>query len=278
MKASQKKLSMIFSIALIMSIAMINTAYAIKYGQPDGNGHPYVCYIATWNGTAPYCYIGTGALIAQNVVLTAGHITNDFDGTTITEAYVSFAPTASWPPPFWGGTGSDWIEVLVLRTHPDYTIGEGTKGLTDWITHDVGVLILPDVEGITPADLPEAYYIVDDLPMMTDVDLVGYGVQYHQRGGGFIDWDTRYYAPAQLIASEHVLSDEFIRLTANPGRGKGSTCFGDSGSPILLAGTNDILGVCSWGANGNCAGVSYEQRIDLPVILDWIIARIDQYS
>ncbi len=61
-----------------------------------------------------------------------------------------------------------------------------------------------------------------------------------------------------------------LGLTANPGQGKGGTCFGDSGSPILEEDTDTILGVCSWGTNGNCAGVSYEQRIDTPDLLTWI--------
>jgi len=162
----------------------------------------------------------------------------------------------------------------IVAYHPDFKIG-GEKGLTDWITHDVGILILEEEVILGEyAELP-SQGLVDTLPMKQDVDLIGYGVQYQVHGGGPPYWDHinfgyRYYAQAQLIASNHVMSDEFMRLTANPGQGKGGTCYGDSGSPILLAGTNTVLGVCSWGTNGNCAGVSYEQRIDTPDILNWI--------
>jgi hypothetical protein len=195
-------------------------------------------------------------------------------------AWVSFEPEAEWivdpldwPPSDPSSLG--WIVVGANHTHPDYCIGCGKKGITDWITHDVGILILEEaVELDEYAELPDPGY-VDTLSMNEGVDLVGYGVQWQVHGGGppywdFIDFGYRYNATAQLITSDDVMSDGFMRLTANPGKGKGGTCYGDSGSPILKAGTNTVLGVCSWGTNGNCAGVSYEQRIDLADILDWI--------
>lgn len=65
-------------------------------------------------------------------------------------------------------------------------------------------------------------------------------------------------------------SGEFMKLSANPAQGKGGTCFGDSGGPDLLGGTDIILGINSYVTNRNCAGVTYSNRIDLPEILDFI--------
>lgn len=262
-------------IVLILAQTMIGSTSAVKNGTLDGNAHPYVCWIVTWDGVSRYVYLGTGALISPTVVLTAGHITQPPD---IAMVWVSFDPIADWPPTYFNPSSTGWHEVDSWYTHPDYCIGCGSKGLTDWITHDVGILILEEQVTLdTYAELP-TIGMIDTLPTKTNLDLVGYGVQYQMRGIGVPppdNWDWivfggRYTAKAQLIKGNYVMSDEFMMVTANPGQGKGGTCYGDSGSPILLAGTNIILGVCSWGTNGNCAGISYDQRIDTSDILNWI--------
>jgi hypothetical protein len=276
-KTEIKHFILVLATVLILGQSLVGTTYAVKNGTLDGTAHPYVCWIVTWDGSSKYVYLGTGSLIAPTVVLTAGHITQP--PVSIAKAWVSFEPIANWPP--WtslppSGVSSGWHEVDSWQTHPDYKMG-GSKGLTDWITHDVGILILKDSIAPPYAELPYQGQM-DTLPMKANLDLVGYGVQYQMRGIGVPppdnwDWITfggRYAAKAQLITGNYIMSDEFMRLTANPGQDKGGTCYGDSGSPILLAGTNTILGVCSWGTNGNCAGVSYDQRIDTADILVWI--------
>ena len=273
MKTAEKKLAAIFGVALIIVIALSGTAYAITNGQPDGDAHPYVGMVVTWDGDSDYVYLGTGSLIAPQVVLTAGHMTDD---PSIAFVWVSFDPIASWSP-----MGPDWNVVESWHTHPDYEIGLAPQ-LKDWISHDVGILILEEPVFMDAyGELPEEG-LVDTLEMMTPVDQVGYGVQemFHALGAGPPDWGyvefgARYYAPAQLVSSNHVFSDEFIKLTANPAQGKGGTCFGDSGGPNLLGGTNIILGVTSWGTNYNCAGVSYVQRVDTADVLGWINSFFD---
>ena len=109
--------------------------------------------------------------------------------------------------------------------------------------------------------------------MKRSVSVVGYGVQGFIRGGGQpgqVFLFTRYFAPSQLIQSNNVESAEFIKLTANPAQGKGGICFGDSGGPDLLEGTNTVLAVNTFGTNSNCAGVSYSNRVDLEDILTFI--------
>jgi hypothetical protein len=137
----------------------------------------------------------------------------------------------------------------------------------------VGVVVLDEAAPVTTfAALPEVGS-VDDLDMGAYVDIVGYGVQQRAVGGGPPVWLgtlTRYYAPSQLVASENRISDMFLKLTANPAQGKGGTCFGDSGGPDLLGGTNIVLGVNSFVTNGNCAGVTYSQRVDVPGVLEFI--------
>jgi hypothetical protein len=105
------------------------------------------------------------------------------------------------------------------------------------------------------------------------VDIVGYGVQGFIRGGGTpqqIFRFSRFFAPSQLVQSNNRASVEFIKLTANPSKGTGGTCFGDSGGPDVLGGTDIVLAVNSYVTNTNCAGVTYSNRVDLPDILNFI--------
>jgi len=92
-------------------------------------------------------------------------------------------------------------------------------------------------------------------------------------GGGPPGWTglrIRLYAPSEMVSKNFVHSAEFMRLALNPGGGTGGTCFGASGGPDLLGGTNTVLAVNSYVTNYNCAGVGYSSRVDIPEILEWI--------
>ena len=78
------------------------------------------------------------------------------------------------------------------------------------------------------------------------------------------------YAPTQKVSGNFVFSPEFIRLSMNPGGGTGGSCFGDSGGPDLLGGTDTVLAVNSFVTNINCSGVGYSSRVDIAEVLDWI--------
>jgi hypothetical protein len=110
---------------------------------------------------------------------------------------------------------------------------------------------------------------------------VGYGVQYQAQIPGnelpqpppYYRWTgprVRMYAPSALVSGQFVHSDEFMRLALNPGGGTGGTCFGDSGGPDLLGGTDTVLAVNSYVSNVNCGGVGYSSRVDILEVLDWI--------
>jgi hypothetical protein len=78
------------------------------------------------------------------------------------------------------------------------------------------------------------------------------------------------YAPGRLLSNDSRTSGDQIKVSMNPGGGKGGTCFGDSGGPDLLGGTDTVLAVNSYVTNANCAGVGYDTRVDLPERLAWI--------
>jgi hypothetical protein len=78
------------------------------------------------------------------------------------------------------------------------------------------------------------------------------------------------FAPSELVSGNFVHSAEYMKLALNPGGGSGGLCFGDSGGPDLLGGTDTVLAVNSYVTNSNCAGVGYSARVDIPEVLAWI--------
>ena len=263
----KRRLSIILAISILLLTIMpnvFNSAQAITNGEPDGDNHPYVCLVVVDINGQP-AYRGTGVLISPNIVLTAGHLTYGANGARVWfENYVD--PESHYP-----GPGDDAIEGTPY-THPNY-IGSGGPGLNDYNWVDVGLVLLDEpVEMDEYGELPDIG-IVDTLRPMTMVDQIGYGVQERVVGGGPVSWTgtlERYYAPAAIIKNKDVLMDDFIKTTANPGKGKGGTAFGDSGGPVLLEGTKIIVGLTSWGWNYNCAGISYAARVDTFLVQTWI--------
>jgi secreted trypsin-like serine protease len=248
-------------VVFVVLLMIVGSAGAVTNGQPDGNGHPYVGVAIQFIPSQPgFVTVCSGTALSPTKFLTASHC---FDASQ--PVYVSYK---SGPPL---SLATDFTQG-VFHPNPSWCLG-CAHGLPGFDTHDVAVITLnsPRDPGSYGA-LPSAG-LVDTLAMKTNLDAVGYGVQGFVRGGGQpqqVFLFTRYFAPTQLIASNNEQSAEFIKMTANPGQGKGGTCFGDSGGPDLLSGTNTVIAVNSYGTNSNCAGVSYSNRVDLPDILTFI--------
>jgi hypothetical protein len=271
-----KKITLILAIGLIFALALAGTALAITNGQPDGDGHPYVGLLVFDYAPGAPGWRCSGALIAPNVVLTAGHCT---DGAVAARIWFDEDVTYDnipFPLYPYGGPGSGAIEGTPY-TNPNYGSGDQGNGLPGFSKRDVGIVVLDepvDVGGF--AELPAAG-LVDTLKNKTDVDLVGYGVQEqimsYPGENPYDRWTgprVRMYAPSQLVSGKFVFSDEYMRLSMNPGGGTGGTCFGDSGGSDFLGGTNTVLAVNSFVTNINCSGNGYSSRVDIPEVLEWI--------
>ena len=286
---SKRRFLLVVVVVLVLALGLVSSASAITNGEPDEDRHPYVGLLVFDDAPGHPAWRCSGALIAPNVVLTAGHCT---DGAVAARVWFDKDVTYDhYPFPLYpyGGPGSGAIEGTPY-TNPDYRSAEnpygGGNGLPAFSYRDVGIVVLDesvDVGGF--AELPTAG-LVDELKNKTAIDFVGYGVQYQAQIPGnqlpqpppYYRWAgprVRMYAPSELVSGKFVHSAEFMRLALNPGGGTGGTCFGDSGGPDLLGDTNIVLAVNSYVTNVNCSGVGYSSRVDIPEVLEWIEGFLD---
>ena len=220
------------------------SASAITNGTNDGNGHPEVGALLAPqpypDGTWATC---SGTLISPTVFLTAAHCDQGVSRVAVTfdSSYNSKTGTTHW------GT---WY------ADPNYNQAQSDP-------HDVAVVVFDKaVKGITPARLPKA----GSLSSVSGGDRftsVGYGAQSVTIDKG----PTFHYADVRFVATGGLnsLTPSWLRISMNPAKGDGGTCYGDSGGPNFLgAGSTETNIVAGTTITGDfmCRATNVDYRMD----------------
>jgi len=266
-------------VAVVAALASASPAAAITGGTVDTTGrYAQVGLIAFYDGTGRYrC---SAALVSPTVLLTAAHCT---EGTVGSTAVTFLATVAERPPsplpaaadPAAGYTASElaaagWLSGTA-HTHPAYS---GFTDLAHW--NDVGVVVLDEpVAGLTPLPLAPTGYLDQFTPRVlnrTAFTAVGYGTEVRKAETGPQKPTPMSYPIVRRYTDSvgQKLTPQVLQANGNPNdvRAGGGTCSGDSGGPVLHDG--QVVAVVSYGYTANCRYLDGYQRVEVPVVQDWL--------
>ena len=242
----------------------------------------------------------SGTLVAPRVVLTAAHCTfHDIGQVAVTfdplisrtadesERDIPRAADDSGPDDAHSDIGYTEADV----TAPDYE-GEQTWFLGTAYTHpgysdftdtrnwnDSGVIILNEAPGLPTSPIaPENY--LDDYPQpllnSTEFLTIGYGTEVRQADSGPQTPTPQRQPIVRRYTTEigQKLTSQLLQLNGNEHdpRAGGGTCFGDSGGPAMHGGY--VVGDTSYGYTNNCRYLGGYQRVDIPVVRNWVLTCI----
>jgi hypothetical protein len=254
------------SLTIAVTLAAGAVAYAAWGGQLDGDQHPMVgAMYADFNanGTIEWfeiicsgSYAGPAKDGASDVFLTAGHCVAPLVMGGVTAFWVSFDGDPR------DGVGRPENPIAAAAFAWDPRFGHDVGNL-----YDSAVLLLPagSVPDLPAVSLPPAGYLdglkaSGDLQHM-EVELVGYGVVpvWQQRRGTQFLFDGRRRTSISEVKG---ITLAWLRFNQTAeATDLGGLCFGDSGSPQFVPGTNMIVSTTT-GGDPNCRANNFNYRLD----------------
>ena len=241
------------ALAALAALAIASPASAITYGVPDGEGHPAVGALlaaqAYSDGTWVTC---SGTLVSETVFVTAAHCDSGEERVAVTFDSVYDAKKGK---EYWG----------TFHSHPGYNWSQDD-------TMDLAVVVFDrPIRGITPARLPEEGSL-SGLSGDQRFTSVGYGAQKVSNGPGgksFSYQDVRYVSTGTLNS----INASWLRISQNPAKGDGGTCYGDSGGPNFLGAADtetDIVASTTITGDMFCRSTNVTYRLDTPSARDFL--------
>ena len=282
------RLAIVGVFLLLLSTAA--PASAITYGQLDDGEHPYVGFMIFFSPNDPGWFSCSGTLLDSTTFLTAGHCTfpvgtdgeptaGDSGGNDVWVTFDDTEVLKGWPARADYPTEEALYDARSawLDANPDYTQGtayphpsyDDFSGVP--VNYDVGVVELDEPQAMSRygvlAPLGTAEALASGKgkggPNNALVENVGYGIQSVQPKP--MDVETRYKSTSRIVEVNGKASRSGnLHTLNNPSAvgGTGGTCFGDSGGPVLVNNTNQVIAVVSYGFSATCHGADYSWRVD----------------
>jgi hypothetical protein len=269
-------------IAAVASMVVAAPVGGITYGELDAGEHPYVGLIIFFHPSEPAWFSCSGTLLDADTFLTAAHCvfgigTNGTDAGTSggNDVWATFAPVdvlngfpprTSLTPEQLYPVRRDWLENNASFVRG---VGHPHAGWDDVsFVNDVGIVELTE-----PVTMPTYGELADvgtiealvatSGPNGALIETVGYGLQSVQPHPQ--DEDTRYKSTSRIVQiNSDIVESGTVHTLNNPSApgGTGGSCFGDSGGPLFVNNTNDIVAVVSFGFSLTCHGADYGWRVD----------------
>lgn len=275
-------------------------AGAITNGVPDNGEHPYVGELLFYvpdevdpRFTDPGAWFTcSGTLLNSTIVVTAGHCTYGVgnNGTSTTagggsgsggnDVWINFSevpdfsmlpPSSTFAPGNNAGRYAAWSAALDASSqwHRATAFPHTDFDPNAFFLHDAGVLRLQaPVSMGAYGQLPSLGLLDEIFPDKSQhFTPVGYGLE---KSGPKIalGGDTRRKGDQVLVNLNGVFgAGKGIAAKFSNNNGvvhQGGTCFGDSGGPVLEAGTRTVTAVNSFAISQTCTGSSGGYRLDQP--------------